>query len=374
MSYDTAGGQTGYAFTNSYPYLSGQSVFNTPFPRVSSLVSTPEGVPYVGFDPNLKLPYVLNWSFSVDQALGSNQLLSVAYVGSSGRRLLQTQTLFNLSPDFSYLRLTTNGATSGYRALQVQFTRRLSSGLEAMAAYTWSRSLDNQNIDSPERILLQSADSHDERGPSDFDLRHTLTGYVTYALPSPFESGVGRTLLRNWSIDSFFNLRSARPINVVYSVPTIYGFAYLRPDLVEGVALYLSDPAAGGAMRLNPAAFVIPNAVRQGSLARNSLRGFPSYQFDFGLRRKFNLNERFSLQLRMEALNVFNHPNFEDPIGTDTSLGGTLSNGGLFVPNATFGRSSSLSGRSLWSLIGAGTSSSFAGGPRTLQFSLKMMF
>ena len=160
MSYDTAGGQTGYAFTNSYPYLSGQSVFNTPFPRVSSLVSTPEGVPYVGFDPNLKLPYVLNWSFSVDQALGSNQLLSVAYVGSSGRRLLQTQTLFNPSPDFSYLRLTTNGATSGYRALQVQFTRRLSSGLEAMAAYTWSRSLDNQNIDSPARTLLQSNDPY----------------------------------------------------------------------------------------------------------------------------------------------------------------------------------------------------------------------
>jgi hypothetical protein len=158
--------------------------------------------------------------------------------------------------------------------------------------------------------LLIDPNSSRDRGPSDFDIRHALAGTASLDIPSPLHSGFGEKLLRNWSIDSIFNARSAKPVNVVYDFPTSFGFAYLRPDLDSRVPLYLFDPTAAGGRRINPAAFIVPTDSRQGTLGRNSLRGFPLYQIDLGLHRRFKLSELFSLQLQAEAFNLSNHPNF----------------------------------------------------------------
>jgi hypothetical protein len=117
---------------------------------------------------------------------------------------------------------------------------------------------------------------------------------------------------------------------------------------------------------------------RQGTLGRNSLRGFPLWQFDLALRRQFNLTERLRFQFRAEAFNLFNHPNFGDP-GTDmfgfSRMLGFAFGGQLFPLDPPFGRSPSMLARSL---SGGGTGGLNplyqVGGPRSLQFALKLLF
>jgi hypothetical protein len=129
--------------------------------------------------------------------------------------------------------------------------------------------------------------------------------------------------------------------------------------MVPGQPLYIEDVNEPGGRRLNRAAFANPPAGRQGTLGRNTLRGFPLTQLDMSLRRQFNLTERTRIQFRVDAFNIFNHPNFADPISV------------LNDPN--FGRSTQMLGRSLHG--GFGFSPLYqVGGPRSLQFALKLQF
>ena len=356
VHYDLGQERAGDVFSDSIPFVTGGTA-----------------VPAIVFDPHLRLPYTLNWNLALEHAVGSNQSISAAYVGTTGRRLLHTQTLFEQNPEFPFLRLTTNAGRSDYRALQVQFNRRMSEKLQTNISYTWARSLDNVSEDSARNVLMTSTNPALDRGPSDFDVHHQLNGFVIYELPSPFSTGLGNKLFRSWSVGSIVNLRSAKPVNVVYMFPTSFGFAYFRPDVVAGEPLYIPDPAVAGGRSINPDAFIAPLDLQQGSLGRNSLRGFPVYQIDLGLRRRFNFTESFGLQFQADAFNLFNHPNFEDPFGRDRVLGSVFA-GGTFTPNSTFGRSSSLLGQSL-----SGGSEGFgsfynSGGPRALRFSLKLIF
>ena len=345
IAYDVSQDRSGNFFANSIPFVSGDSA-----------------LPFISFDPNLKVPYALDWSVSFERSLGSRQLLSAVYVGSSGKRLLHTETLFDQDPDFSFLRLVTNRGRSDYRALQINYGRAFSSNFGANVSYVWSQSLDNVSEDSERRVIMASANPELDRGPSDFDIRHRLTGYVSYALPAPFAKGLGNKLFRNWNLDSVFNARSARTLNVVYMFPTSYGVAYLRPNVATGTSFFIFDSNAPGGRLLNPAAFLIPSTLKQGDLTRNSLRGFPFYQVDLGLRRKFNFSEAVGLQIQADAFNVLNHTNFEDPVGNDLVTGGSQA----------FGYSTSLSGRSL---AGGGFGSFYSfGGARTMCFSVKLLF
>lgn len=344
--YDLGQDRSGDIVANSIPFVSGTMP-----------------LPLLAFDPQLKLPYVINWNVSLQQNLGRDQTLSATYLGSSGKRLFHTETLLNQNPDFNFLRLTTNRGKSDYRALQIRFDRPARDGLTAMASYTLAQSLDNVMQDSTRRVIMTSIDPAFDRGPSDFDVRHTFTGLVSYDLPAPVSQGMGNRLSRNWALDSIFTARSARPLNVVYMIPTAFGVAYLQPDVVSGNSLFLSDPLVAGGRRLNPAAFDIPDGSQQGNLARNSLRGFPLYQIDLALRRKFNFSEAVALQIQADAFNVLNHANFEDPLGNDLVVGSS---------NLAFGQSTAMSGRSL---SGGGFPSFYSfGGPRTLRLSVKLLF
>ncbi|HJS24012.1 MAG TPA: VIT domain-containing protein [Pyrinomonadaceae bacterium] len=344
--YDLGQDRSGDIFTNSIPFVSGSSA-----------------LPFLAYDPHLKLPYVISWNATVQRNLGSLQTLSATYLGSSGKRLLHTATHLDQNPDFSFLRLTTNRGNSDYRALQIKFERRQRDRLGTLVSYTLARSFDNVSEDSTRRAIIASLNPDADRGPSDFDIRHQLTGYITYELPSPVSKGPGNKLLRNWAVDSIFNARSAKPLNVVYMIPTSFGVAYLRPDIVDGASLYVSDPAVAGGRRINRAAFLVPPGLQQGNLPRNSLRGFPLYQVDLSLRRKFSFSEQLALRIQADAFNVFNIANFEDPLGNDLVTGSQT---------LAFGQSTAMLGRSLSS--GGFPSFYSFGGARTMRFSVKLEF
>jgi len=169
-------------------------------------------------DPHLKLPRTYQWNVALEQSLGSSQSLSLTYIGAVGRDLLRVTTLFNPNPDFQSVNVTDNTATSHYHALQLKFQRRLSRGLQALASYTFSHSIDISSTDAFANYLSTAssiASPNADRGNSDFDIRHSFTAGVTYDLPSPGSNKVVHALLGGWSLDAFVLARSAPPDNLM---------------------------------------------------------------------------------------------------------------------------------------------------------------
>src|SRR4029077_11690118 len=122
----------------------------------------------------------------MEQATGKQQGISASYVGSVGRRLIQSAFAFQPSPNVLEANLVTKRATSDYNALQLQFQRRLSHGLQSLVSYTWAPSIDTASAGS---ALIQSNDivsgnANQNRGPSDFDIRNGFSAAVTYDVPA----------------------------------------------------------------------------------------------------------------------------------------------------------------------------------------------
>jgi hypothetical protein len=342
------------------------------------------------FDPHLKLPYSLQWNVTVEQALGAQQTLSASYIGSAGKRLLQTAQVFSPNTNFSHVNLITNAATSDYNSLQLQFQRRLYRGLQVLTSYTWSHSIDSASAGSfftSSNAILPTA-LEQNRGSSDFDIRNAFSLGATYDLPAPKLNRLANAILQGWSIENIFQARSAPPITVYDSGLSQFntGFsAFVRPDIVPGQAFYLygsncnsvlqqlgklaPNQGCPGGKGLNPAAFVDPPTdangmpVRQGDLGRNALRGFDAWQWDFAVHRDFPIREAVKLQFRVEMFNTLNHPNFAPFVSN-------LSSGQFGLSTKTLGQY--LAGFNTGN--GAFNPLYQVGGPRSVQFSLKLTF
>jgi hypothetical protein len=311
------------------------------------------------FEPGLELPRTYQWNISVEQSLGSSETITASYVGAAGRRLLRRGILAGPSlgnPNFTRVLVTTNGDTSDYDALQLQFQRRLSHGLQAQVAYTWSHSVDTASSELSSNLPLTVIEPGIDRASSNFDVRHSLTAAVTYDFPRIPLNGIPSSILRNWSADAIFRTRTGTPVNVLTTSPLFGVFAVTRPDLVTGVPLYLSDRSVAGGRRINRAAFSVPPAGRQGNLGRNALRGFSLSQVDVSIRRRLDLQEGISLQLSGEFFNLLNHPNFADPVG---SLASPFFGQSIFMLNQNLG-----SFNPIYQI----------GGPRSIQLAAKLQF
>ena len=388
LFYDLGAGQVSNAFVLNFPAFARTSSSLAAFPLPPDVAAipvagtNPTASDFVyAFDPELKLPRVYQWNVSVEHSLGKNQSITASYVAAVGRKLLRTQTITNPNPSLlGNFFITKNTATSDYHGMQLQLQRRLSRGLQGLFSYTWSKSLDISSSDVAGGARDDKFDIKLDRGPSDFDVRHMASGGLTYAIPGLDSHTFGGKILSGWSVDSILVARSATPVNVTYSRATSFGSVSLRPDRVPDVELYLSDPNAPGGKRLNntPVSsiqrgpFLIPNTVRNGTLGRNALRGFPMWQIDFAVRRQFNLVEQLRMQVKAEFFNLFNHPNFGDP---SSSLG-SVSAAGVATFSSAFGVSTATLAQSLGSggLTGGFNPLYQVGGPRSVQLSLKFEF
>jgi hypothetical protein len=380
--YDMATQEVGNLI-DQYAYPFGADQFNAggSFPLSPSIAAPPVIAPpnaanqgtLTAFDPNLKLPVTLEWNTTLEQALGAQQKLSLGYVGSSGHRLIQSGFLFAPNPNLASALLVGNLATSNYNSFQAQFQRRLSQGLQALVSYTWSHSIDDASGGSTgvfSNTFVPGIDSQQNRGPSDFDIRHSLSVGLTYSPPTPKSNRWGESMLRDWSTENFLLVRTAVPVSVYDSILGEFngGITEVRPD-VTGQTWYLYGGFPGG-KALNPAAFVPPptnpttgEPLRQGDLGRNALRGFGAAEWDFAVHRDFPIHESLRLQFRAEMFNILNHPNFGPPVAD------------ISQPN--FGLSTQILAQSLGGAnVGSGGFSPLyqIGGPRSIQFALKLTF
>ena len=323
-------------------------------------------------DPHLKTPRTYEWNVALEKSLGRSQSVSVTYVGAIGRDLLRSTYLFNPNSDFQFVTATDNLATADYHALQVKFQRRLSHGLQALASYTFSHSIDIASTDAQINFLETPsfiANPRIDRGNSDFDIRHSFTAGVTYSLPTPQWNRFARSTLGGWSVDTFVLARSAPPVDVVTALSFAGTLLYTRPNVVPGVPLELFGPQYAGGEIINKNAFTPAPTGKQGDFGRNVLRGFGATQADLAFQRQFPLAEQLNLRFRAEFFNIFNHPNFGNPNNMLGSfLQGTWTNG-------LFGQSTQTLASSLAGLQNSGFNPLYqVGGPRSVQLALKLQF
>jgi hypothetical protein len=332
LDYDLGAGDV-LGFIGDAPFSRSSATFLGAYPGVlAQAIPGPVNLtpPFTGavklFDPNLRLPYTLNRNFTVEQILG-DQTLRVSYVGAKGHRLIRTIQSQSITSTLGARQeyATVNQGDSSYNALQSLFQRRLSKGLQAVAAYTWSHSIDNNSNDgfylyagaamNPDSIVPLRLD----RASSDFDVRHAFTTGISWSVTAPAARGLLRKLTDGWSVSPLIRAYSAHPMQSATYNLTFSPYTFvLRPDLAPGVPVWLNDPGVGGGRKLNPAAYVIPrftspSQIRQGDLPRNAFRGFPVQQADLALRRTFHVREPLRIQFSAEFYNVLNHPTFGDP-------------------------------------------------------------
>jgi hypothetical protein len=349
-------------FSNSAFPVSPSQIDN--IPPISA--TAPYNASVIGYDPNLKLPYTIQWNVAVEQGIGTDQSLTLNYVASIGDRLL-LQRLYNPealgNPAFSSgngLYLTTNGASSTYNALQVKFQRRLRKNLQALMSYTWSHAQDDATSNYAVFEL--------ERADSDYDIRHNFQAAATYDLPVTLQNRLLSKILAGWSLDARVSAHSALPVDVIGNTgvdPNTGVQLYYHPNRIPGVPLYLQDASVPGGRIINCHAFVSdcadPSAslpAGEGNAGRNAARGFDAVQADVALRKDFAITEKVGLLFRVEAFNVFNHAIFG-------SVYNQLLNDGPLFGQAMNTQNAQLGGLSSLYQVG---------GPRSLQLALRLHF
>jgi hypothetical protein len=327
-------------------------------------------------DPNLRLPFDMQWNAAIERDLGAKQTLTATYVGSDGRQLLR-QDIFHAG-NSSTVFATRNAGYSHYNAMQIQFQRRMSHGLQALVSYSLAKTSDVGSSDANGLVAAHLSDIVlPPLTPSDLDIRHSLAGAVSYEVPTPPWGRAGKAILGGWAVDGLVRVTSAPPINVtVRGFSPVFGRYIAQADVVPGQPQWIADPTQPSGQALNPAAFASPALGLSGDFPRNGLRSpYSLNQTDLALRRQFNLSERVKLDLRAEYFNVFNHPMFGSPGSqcNPNSLWG--SPGGTARP--TFGKvcpgtsTTNIDGSGLF----AGQSALYAvGGPRSAQFTAKLHF
>jgi len=368
--YDLGQGSLG-GVSSSFPFSANKSLVLPAFPLSPQNAAPPAlttnlpATTMLVADPNLKLPRTYQWNAAFEQSLGKSQSLSLTYVGALGRDLLRITNLFNVNPSFLVVQLTTNSATSDYHALQAKFERRLRRGLQALASYTWSHSIDIGSTDAAITLNTPAsvASPNVDRGNSDFDIRHSFTAGVTYDLPSAGSQAVVHAISSGWSVEAFVLARSAPPVNIVGATFFTGGILLTpRPNVVPGAPLELFGSQFPGGKAFNKAAFTAPAVGQQGDFGRNVLRGFGAAQADVALQRQFHITEKLGLRFRSEFFNIFNHPNFGNPNN--------------LLASPLFGQSTQTLAKSL-GLGGAngGFSPLYQiGGPRSIQLAAKLQF
>lgn len=316
--YRDSGGADGLPF--HWSTLPGPPPFPNPLTPPNGSQADGGGGAVVAIDPNLSLPVTYEWNVAVERQLGMNQSLTVSYVGARGRNLLRDDYIAPIpsTSPWATISVERNADRSNYNALQTEFQRRMSHGLQVLASYTFAKSTDSASASLGNSIgaqtLAQLSNAADlNYGYSNFDVRHTYSAAVSYELPAPQWGRVGNAILTGWAADTIIRGRSGYPFTVINFADQILLNGTLqqtRPNVVPGQPFWIENPAAPGGRVLNPAAFSAPTNNLPGNEVRNSLRDFDVAQTDLAVRRRFSLTERVKLDLRAEYFNVFNHPMF----------------------------------------------------------------
>jgi len=266
--------------------------------------------------------YMQQWNFNIQRQIRNDLMLEAGYIGSKGTKLY-TNWRGNGAPAgpgavnprrpfplFGTISEQNPRGNSNYNSLQLKVEKRYAAGISFMSSYTWSKSIDDS---SALTTLSQNNpfDLRQERGLSEFDLRHNWVTTFVYELPF----GRGKAL-GGWQLNGISSLRSGNPVRIVLpaDIANTGVSGGQRPNVVGTLRLPPGDRTVG--RWFNTAALASPAAFTYGNLGRHVLVGPGMVNFDFGIFKNFRIRERHNIQFRLETFNTFNHTNFATPGGT----------------------------------------------------------
>ena len=326
--------------TSAYSDLAQQLAFQPPFSLSSTNIASPllpltlqNGFPApppqtitntYAVDPNYRLGYVQIWNLDVQQELTPTILVNVDYTGTKGTRLdiveAPNRTATGLLlPGVQPFLWETSAGDSVAHAASLRVRKRLQGGISVGGTYTFSKSIDNaSSLGSGATIVAQNAfDLAAERGLSSFDQRHRFTADYLWELPFGADKrflvqrGVMRDLFGNWQWSGDWSIESGMPFTarVLGSFTDVNRGTNgtLRADLT-GQSSSLANPTVGE--WFNTAAFVAPPAGQYGNAGRNTIIGPSTILFDMAMTKVIPMGEARILEVRGQATNVFNTPQF----------------------------------------------------------------
>ncbi|HTL45201.1 MAG TPA: carboxypeptidase regulatory-like domain-containing protein [Vicinamibacterales bacterium] len=302
----------------------------------------PPGLTIIGWAKDFQTPYAYQYNFSLQHQFGENIGMEVGYVGSLGRHMPifmevnpgvytpgQTSPGARLFPAFALVRPTFSEARSKYDSLQASVRMRPAHGLNFLASYTLSKSMDhvsglNIGADSRPAIPVTIGDEASieqslayEWGPSLFDARHRFVVSFGYALPEAEALGsVAHHVIGGWQLNGIVQAQTGFPFTVVDAVTDI---RYLtnRPNMTcdpnDNAPHTTSQWFDTSCFQRRPQA---TTGTGVGSEPRNVVRGPGFAQTDLSLFKNINVRQGNTIQLRVEGFNIFNQTHFNQPNAT----------------------------------------------------------
>ena len=234
---------------------------------------------------------------------------------------------------------------SSYQGLWFTLQKRFSKGFQLNLSYTYSKSIDDNSQNNQGLVIQDSNNIRGDRGLSDFDARNRFVLNGIYNLP--FQ---GNRLKSGWQIAVIPTLQSGNPLNFHATSAALTGSANLRPDVTGPVNTgYFPSPnlsASAVGWVSNPSVIVNQGSggvpLTFGNLGRNVVIGPGVANLDMNIVKNTKITERIMFQLRADAFDLFNHPNFTNPVTTAGSATLGVITSGTRTPSGDFGSSRQL--------------------------------
>jgi hypothetical protein len=307
---------------------------------IAPTIDPPAGIQLFFIPKNFRQDTVAMWQLSVQRQLHDSGVVEIAYVGNHGYHIFRNRPINvptspasgPIDPRRPYAaifprtqNITERGSdgSSSYNGLQVKYSKRLAAGLQALVAYTWSKTIDNTNIVWP-------YDDTFNRGVGTGkapDTPHVFVASYLYELPfgkgRKFLGDIPRAadfIIGGWQVNGITNVRSGTPLVVTLAT------SQLNTTTGNYANLTCSDVGLPKTVDrwFDTSCFTTPAPLAFGSSGKSHARGPGVVNFDLSLFKKFAIDEKRAIEFRSEFFNAFNNPHFANP---NTSLG-----------NANFGK------------------------------------
>jgi hypothetical protein len=357
---DVLGGLT----TN--PPLSNSVSYNgAPIP-VSTLYASAKAsaIGISSVNPNLRNAYIESFNLNVQQALPAGLVASIYYVGSVGRHLRITtnenQATGPIGSPHLYSTLSPNSSidpnvsiasnipevndisSSNYNGMWATLSKSMSHGLEFNVNYEWTKSMDLNSLGSEGSLTAAGGAPQDSSNPrgnyglSDFDTRNHFAGTGIYNLPFK-----GNRLVSGYQLSTIVQYQTGNPVNILASSSNYNGLTgAIRPNKVGTITTHKSQgsianvtfipqsnvcpigPTLGvpagcslqiQATQATPTAPIVYTGV--GDIQRNAVTGPGFADVDLSGEKDTKLFENLNFNLRVDAFDILNHPNFGQPSG-----------------------------------------------------------
>ena len=291
------------------------------------------------YDPNLKNGRFQTWHVTLEREIIPTYLVRVAYAGSKGDRLAMgrelnaavyatgattatTQARRPLNPTFSTITTIESTGRSLYNSLQLTLDKRMSNRFSVLTSYTLSKSQDHAG-EAKQTGTTQTNpfDLEFDWGYANADRRHRFVTSALWQIPGEFDNGVMAAVLSDWSLTGILAMQSGGGFTVTSGVDNARtGTGGQRADVSGDPTLSSDRSNSEKILKWFDTSVYAPNALGTfGNSARNSLRAPGLKNVDLGLHKSFATGGSTKLQVRIEAFNVFNWVNLNQPNTTQNS-------------------------------------------------------